>query len=160
MFFYGAPWLMFVARMIDDDLVNAHAIGFDLYSLLKSRTTLEHYMARVRTQHVNTTRPDKRNARSQPYKKKPQGTQSLSPAYENVAHTCRDRRAHRRREAAVVMSSHRALPPSLVFWAAGGRLDLGHAVTLSLLPDLDQGGGNVVSVMYDGVHREYRYERV
>ena len=62
----------------------------------------------------------------------------------------RDRRALRRREAAVVMSSHRALPPSLVFWAAGGRLDLGHAVTLCLLPDLDQGGGNVVSVLHGG----------
>lgn len=50
------------------------------------------------------------------------------------------------------MSSHRALPPSLVFWAAGGRLDLGHAVTLSLLPDLDQGcsGGNAVSVLHGG----------
>lgn len=76
----------------------------------------------------------KYNANPQPYKKNAQCTQvSLSPAYENVAHTCREI-AERCAGKGVVMSSHRALPSSLVFWAAGGRLDLGRVVTLSRVP--------------------------
>lgn len=54
---------------------------------------------------------------------------TFSCMYENVAHVQIAERCAGEGGPPVVMSSHRALPPLLVFLVAG-RLDLGHAVTL------------------------------